>query len=296
MTDIFKRNTSSYMLSPGDFIWWRGILTLSRAPIIGHLPAHVDLWHSKHRSPIINPHLCSVVHPEAQGHDNKSLPVSSINRQSPKQPINIPPSTWPWPPDRRVLTEVKGGPMVALSVRLPWPWYVLLPSVSDREVLCSCHACWCSVAKLMSFWKQLIKGSRSGQRAISLHGDSGCLLLRLAGGLRRATELFPPMMNGPFWVKWSPLNLIFLAMLAVWLRWRQTSVDFHVVKKLMAAYRWCLALAVNLPLLMIGFRKFDWELLLWISVQRPVFPRGLTYKTLDIRFTIAPSECWKLSL
>lgn len=118
--------------------------------------------------------------------DNRSLPGSSINRQSPKQAINIPSSPWPWPADHSVYTEVKGGSMVALSISacrdLGMFSCPVLVWEQDTVFLCSCRACWSSVAKLMSFWKQLIKGSRCGRWAISLNGDAGCPLPSLAGG------------------------------------------------------------------------------------------------------------------
>lgn len=130
-------------------------------------------------------YICAVWSSLRPREDKRILPASSINRQSPKQAINIPSSSWPWPADPRVYIEVKGGSMVALSVSacrdLGMFSFPVLVWDQDTEFLCSCQACWSSVAKLMSFWKRLIKGSRCGRWAISLIGGAGCPLPSLAG-------------------------------------------------------------------------------------------------------------------
>lgn len=137
-------------------------------------------------------YICAVWSSLRLQEDNMSLPGSSINRQSPKQAINTPWSTWPWPSDHSVYTEVKGGSMVALSVSaccdLGMFSCPVLVRDQDTELLCSCWACWSSVTKLMSFWKQLIRGSRCGHWAISLIGDTGCPLPSLTEGSWSATQ------------------------------------------------------------------------------------------------------------
>lgn len=134
----------------------------------------------KHWGLNINLHLCSVVQPEGHlgGTTLGPLPGSSVNGQAPKQPINILLSTWPWPVDHSV--DAKVGSMVAPSVSARLGPGVP-PSLGGptQGPLCSRRACWSSVAKLMSLWKQLIKaGWRCGWRAISLLGGT----VRLAGG------------------------------------------------------------------------------------------------------------------
>lgn len=168
-------------------------------------------------------YICAVWSSLRPQEDNRSLPGSSINRQSPKQAINIPSSTWPWPADHSVYTEVKGGSMVALSVSACCDLGMFSCPVFVRDhdtgLLCSRQACWSSVAKLMSFWKQLIKGSRCGQWAISLIGDAGCPLPSLAGGSWSATQQ-PTLCSVDKWtISAALISMLFdfLAMLAVWL-------------------------------------------------------------------------------
>lgn len=155
-------------------------------------------------------YICAVWSSLRPQEDSRSLPGSSINRPSPKQAINIPSSTWPWPAARSVHTEVKGGSMVALSVfGCPDLGVFSCPVLvwdQDTELLCSRQACWSSVAKLMSFWKQLIKGSRCGRWAISLIGVAGCPLPSLAGGSWSATQ--QPTLGSDD--KWTISALLFL--------------------------------------------------------------------------------------
>lgn len=130
--------------------------------------------------------LHGVVQPKAQ-EDTMSPPGSSLNSQCPKQPINIPSSPWPWPADHSVYAEVKGRSMVALSVSARRGLAVVSrPALlwdHDTGLFCSHRASWSSVAKLMSFWKQLMQGSWCGQWAISLTGGTGRPLPSLTGGL-----------------------------------------------------------------------------------------------------------------
>ncbi len=220
-----------HVLPVGVFFQCHGILTLSRTVIKGHLLVHVDLWHSKTLGPQSSIYICAVWSSLRPQENNRSLPGSSINRQSPKQAINIPSSTSPWLADHSVYAKVKGGSLVALSVSacrdLGMFSCPVLVWDQDTGLLCSCRACWSSVAKLMSFWKQLIKGSRCGRWAISLTDDAGCPLPGLAGGPWSTTQQ-PTLCLVDKWTISAVLIFVlldFLATLAVWLwGWQSQSV------------------------------------------------------------------------
>lgn len=86
--------------------------------------------------------------------------------------------------------RIHGGPVCLSVPDLGMFSCPVLVWDQDTRLLCSCRACWSSEAKLMSFWKQLIKGSRYGRWAISLIGGAGCLLPGLAGGSLDFFHLF----------------------------------------------------------------------------------------------------------
>lgn len=162
-------------------------------------------------------YICAVWSSLRPQEDNRSLPGSSINRQSPKQAINIPSSTWPWPADHSVYTEVKGGSMVALSVSACCDLGMLSCPVFVRDhdtgLLCSRQACWSSVAKLMSLILETTnKGVEMWAMGHQSHRRRWLSITQSGWGGHEAppnSQHCAQLINGPFQLHWSPCYLIF---------------------------------------------------------------------------------------